>query len=266
MERKLGGLGSFLSASLLSVVAGAAGCGNSTTAGPPTGDGDGSVGTGPAMLTGTVYGASADTGARTPLASAGVHLIDQSGTELASVLTGGDGRFAINAPPGWLGFLMVEPGGGYTGYARAQESMQGWEVYDVVIPEEAGVARECERAGTPYDPAKGLVAVGINPVSQAAGGEGATVSAPHDPAFVLAAGAVIVGERLPPICAAGVAEGTGGCTTLARSNNIFFPNVQGTSAAVSPLSPSGGTCSLRYGISAWLVAPHVLTNVDVDCM
>lgn len=218
-------------------------------------------------------GAAATPGGR--IYGANVVLRDAlTGAELARTLTDSRGFYSLRGPSGTIVLQEVEPVGAYLGVIRAEEVRPtDYEAYDIYLPLRDGAQAIATEIGVAYDRTHGVVACGFNPVTPDLGGEGAELgeSVSHAPAVNLAPEAVIVTNVLPPRCSAldgGTVAFEGGppCTTLERSLQIHFLDTQLGFAPVTAISPPGGTCTVRYGLAAWLVRPDTYTVVNIDCM
>ena len=194
---------------------------------------------------------------------ASVFALDVNGDVIAESVTNSQGEFSVDAPSRDPMFLYVEAVEGYAGSIRfeQQRSESDYDAYDIVLQSIEGLAEVVAMSGSSYDGNRGTIAVGVNAANEHAGGEGAQVSASHDPAFNLLPGDVYMGNRLAPVCGGSSAPD---CVPE-RTKQIFFPNVQTGRVGVSALSPPGGSCTLRYDVPAWRVEPHTLTIVNVDC-
>ena len=196
---------------------------------------------------------------------ASVFVLDLSGDVIAESVTDSQGRYSIDAPSRDPMFLYVEAIEGYAGSIRyeQQRAEADYDAYDVVLQSVDGLAQVVAMSGSSYDGNRGLVAVGVNAADDYRGGEGADVSASHDPAFNLLPGDVYMGNRLAPVCSGSSAPD---CVPE-RTKQIFFPNVQTGRVQISALNPpTGGSCALRFDVPQWRVEPHTLTIVNVDCM
>lgn len=218
-------------------------------------------------------GAAATPGGR--LYGANVVLRDlHTGAELARGRSDVRGFYSLRAPSGALAFLEIEPVGPYLGIIRAEQvSMIDYEAYDIYVPLRSGAEATGTAIGVTYDPTRGVVACGFNPVTPDLGGEGVSLGEgpAHAPPANLTPGGAIVTNVLPARCSAldgSAATPDGGvpCTTLERSDQIHFLNTDLGFVTVTPISPPGGTCAVRFGPPSWLVRPDTYTIVHVDCM
>ena len=192
-----------------------------------------------------------------------VYTLDVNGDVIAEAETNDSGNYSVRAPSRDPMFLYVEYVEGYAGSVRfEQQRMEAdYEAYDIVLASFDGLAEVAAMSGTTYDGNRGTIAVGVNAVDETSGGEGAQLSATHDPAFNLLPDGVFMGNRLAPVCGG---SSSPDCVP-ARTKQIFFPNVAPGRTSVTPLSPSGGSCALRFDVPTWRVEPHTLTVVNVDC-
>lgn len=231
------------------------------------------------MLTGAVFAEGApargeggvfDPPLGAPVSSGGhiqgatVYVLDVNGDIIADATTDNEGRYSIEAPSRDPMFLYVEHVEGYAGSIRFEQQRQeaDYEAYDIVLPSLDGLAEVAAMSGTSYDGNRGTIAVGVNAIDDTTGGEGAQVSAAHDPPFNLLPDGVFMSNRLAPVCGGSSAPE---CVS-ARTKQIFFPNVATGQVSVTALNPpSGGSCALRHAVPTWRVEPHTLTVVNVDC-
>lgn len=221
---------------------------------------------------GTPDGAVVTPGGR--VVGASVALESLTGDTITTTTTDAMGEYSLSAPADTLTFLHVGPVSGYAGQIRAEQTRGAdYVAYDVVLAEEAGLDDAMGSVGITRAIGRGLVACGFNPVDNRAGGDGAELgpAITHDAAFNVTDTGSILGDRLVPLCESDGSNPPGAlpgatCTTNDRAKQVFFPNVLERFAPVTPLDPASGTCSLRFPVSEWLIAPNCLTVVNIDCV
>jgi hypothetical protein len=132
------------------------------------------------------------------------------------------------------------------------------------VQDRSGAETVVTSLGLTYDPTKGVIAGGVTPRVPYTGGEGLHIldtTVGHAPGAVLVAGGAVISERLLPLCSSGEP-----LCSVAPTRYVFFVNTDTGFVRLYPLSPAGGTCTLRFAVPAWLVKPDTYTGVDIDCM
>ncbi len=196
---------------------------------------------------------------------AAVSLEDLSGAIISSGTTDDLGQYTLMGPTDTNTYLHVSPVAGYVGSIRVELTRGAdYTAYDEVLQKTSSFDSVAGYASTTYDPSKGWVSTGFNPVSRTAGGEGADITgSTYEQADVLLASGVIPGNRFPPMCMAGTDAGV--CAPADRSNQIFWLNVDPGTIMVTPLDPASGHCMERFGVPHFFVLPNTLTLVNIDC-
>lgn len=228
------------------------------------GDGDGDTDAdGDGTFTGRIVGEGAGD-AHPALAGVEVELLDASGAVLDGTQTDGSGHYGLTADPASMAFVAAGPTDGYVGQLRAEGIRDGAEFYDITLQAESAIEDVHEAVGLTYDPTRGTVVLGFNPVDHQAGGEGGALDpASDDPPFILVDDTAVSGTRLPPVCPS---TGADPCVDGERGDFVFFPNVAPGPHQVTLVQPTGGTCALRFAVDSWLVRAHTSTIIEVDCV
>jgi hypothetical protein len=162
-----------------------------------------------------------------------------------STLTAGDGSYSLQVPVGAL-FLRATAANYQTEEIGVVVPVAG--SVDISLVSSAAVSQVAGALGITLDAAKGLFVVRFDNAMKA-GGYGATLSAAHDPSFAFLNGA-------PQLS----------MTTLAGGDdNLIFPNTVAGTTTVTPLPPTGKTCTPEQSIAQWRVDPGVLTQISFAC-
>jgi len=183
------------------------------------------------------------------------------------------GFYSLVVPASTVVFQEIEPVGPYLGIIRGERTGgTDYEAYDIYVPLRSGAEATAAAIPVTYDATRGVIAVGFNPLTPNLGGEGFDIGAgpAHAPPANLTPTGVILTNILPPLCSAldgGTVTTDGGvpCTTMARSDQIHVLNTDLGFVTITPISPPGGTCEIRFMPSHWLVRPDTYTVVNIDC-
>ncbi len=192
-------------------------------------------------VTGVIEGEDLGSGAP-PIEGATVSIDFPNGVMLASTTTAADGTYSVTSAADMVMLLRVEPLTDYVGNLRAEApSSADYSAYLVRLAHRTGVENVVSDSGSTYDPAKGLLVAGYNPVSVADGGEGATLGGvTHDPAFVLYPGGLVVTNILPHICTSGETPAADGCALAGRNESGHVPEHRRLTGDGEHHRPGGG--------------------------
>jgi hypothetical protein len=179
-----------------------------------------------------------------PMAAATVKRADNPSVR---TITAGDGTFALTVPRGAI-YLQVSAGGWLTwqhGFKISDDVSSG-ELYTTA---EAFFDGALEQLGQRVNVTRGHLLL-LFKTPDKGGGYGATLTAAHDPSFVLVAGLARNADATPP----------GNTRTP-----ILFPNVMAGYTRISLVAPAGRTCRFTQDMGGWHIDTNVMTVAVVEC-